>query len=185
MYVKHKRKSDLFCYGVKLTYISTESGNPYLYTLPDKVWRHSTPWNQLLGQNDEATREAPPALQEEVLSCCRQMNSPGPCTARPARSRSTSPHPASSAALCGCIWRWPAPAAAGGSDPGTEDRRTPCSPAGPPAEPPSGLVQFADLRGKMEKESQAVDGSHVRTHPPKSTKSIWVLFSNNKVQTEI
>lgn len=57
--------------------------------------------------------------------------SPGLCTARPAHSRSTSPRPASSAALCGCIWRWPGPAAAAGSDPAT-DCCTPYSPDAPP-----------------------------------------------------
>lgn len=180
MYLKHKRKSYSFCYGGKLTYNPTD---PYLYYLPDRVWRHFTPWGKkLLGQND--AREAPPALQERA--CGRRNNSPGPCTTRPARSQSTSPRPASSAAPCGCIWRWPAPAAAAGSDPETEDRRTPCSPAGPPAEPPSGPAHSADSREKMRgKNRRAVYGSDLRTHPQKPTQINLMVSVKSRVQIEM
>lgn len=55
--------------------------------------------NPVIGATDGRTHTSVSSFAVEKL----QRNSPGPCTARPARSRSTSPRPAAAAAPCGCI----------------------------------------------------------------------------------
>lgn len=55
--------------------------------------------NPLIGATDGGVHTNVSSFAVEKL----QRNSPGPCKARPAHSRSTSPRPAAVAAPCGCI----------------------------------------------------------------------------------